>query len=153
MFLLLHVLTCNKMLMNITPEGSLLLAFTSLGHLYATPFAPTHLYKFMIQLSTLFRFVWHLSNAEISSPLGVFTYASYDSLILLDTWISYETPYFYQILYINFVMTLIMTLLPWLEKKGILSYTISQSIWNLVNAAKTIYVTVSLNLGMKEVLE
>lgn len=139
---------------NITPEGSLLLAFTTLTHLYATPFAPTQFYNFIIHLSTFLSFAWHLSNTTSTSLLGVLDHACALSWFLLDIYYSWNTNMFWHIFYANGFIASISWTLPWLEQKGIIPYSVSHSIWNLISAAKAIYVAASLNSfqTMKEVV-
>lgn len=139
---------------NITPEGSLLLALTSLAYLYATPFAPSPLYELMIRLNTVFNFVLHLSKSTQFSHIGIFYHASTASWYILDIYYSWNTNMFYFIAFLNIFMTCVGWTLPWLEQKGILPYSVSHSILHLVSAAKAIYVAASLNSlqYMKEVL-
>jgi hypothetical protein len=140
--------------LKITAEGSLLLAFTSLAYLYATPFAPSQLYELMIRMNTLFNFIFHLSNSSQFSHINVFYHASTASWYLLDAYYSWNTPMFYHIAFLNIFMTSIPWTLPWLEQKRIIPYAVSHSVWHLMSAAKAIYVAASLNSlqYMKEVV-
>jgi hypothetical protein len=142
------------MMNNITPDGCLLLSFTTLTHMYAVPFAPTIFYEAMIRMSTFLNFVWHLSNTPATSVLGVLDHACAYSWFLLDTWMSWNTLYFQRILFANALIASISWSLPWLEKKVGIPYSISHSIWHLLSAAKAIYVAASLNSlqGMHEVI-
>ena len=138
----------------ITAEGSLLLAFTSLTYLYATPFAPSQFYEFMIRLNTLFNFIFHLSNSSQFAHIGIFYNASTASLCLLDAYYSWNTTIFYHITLLNMFMTSVPWIFLCLEQKRIVPYAVSHSIWHLVSAAKAIYVAASLNSlhYMKEVV-
>ncbi len=139
----------------ISPEGSILLAFTALAHLYATPFAPSPLYQVIIRMNTFLRFLWHLSNTPPFSTLGVLHHASTTLWFATDTYLSSQTIYVHQIMFLNLSMEIARWSLPWIEQKGGIPYSVSHSIWHLVSAAKAIYVAVCLNSlqGMHEVIE
>ncbi len=140
---------------NISPEGSLLLSFTTLAHLYATPFAPSPLYEAIIRMSTFLSFLWHLSNTPATSVLGVLDHACAALWFSTDTYLSWNTVYFQRILFVNFLIASISWTLPWLEQKRIVPYSVSHSIWHLLSAAKAIYVAACLKTlhSMQEVIE
>lgn len=139
---------------NITPEGSIILSFSTLAHIYAIPFAPTAFYEAIIRMSTFLSFAWHISNTPATSVLGVLDHACAAVWFITDTYMSWNTIVFQQILFANALIASISWTLPWLEEKGIVPYTVSHSVWHLLSAAKAIYVAASLNSiqGMHEVL-
>ncbi len=135
----------NMMVHRVTPEGSLLLSFTTLAHLYAVPFAPNMFYEVVIRLSTFLSFAWHLSNTPALSPLGVLDHACAALWFLTDCWMAWNGDIFVQILVANGIIAAMSWSLPFLEQKGIVTYAISCSIWHLLSAAKAVYVAASLN--------
>ena len=129
----------------VTAEESLILSLSTLTYLYAIPPSPTVLYEVIIRMTTFFNCIWHLSRQPYFSGLSVLAIGCDTVWFLLDTFLSYNTPFFTHILLINMGMKIVYMIVLILEKEGVIRHVMGHSIWYQLVALKGYYIAASLN--------
>lgn len=129
----------------VTADESLILSLSTLTYLYVIRPAPTVLYEVIIRMITFFNCTWHLSRQPYFSGLSVLAIGCDIVWFFLDTFLSYNTPFFTQILLLNMGMKIVHSIVLILEQEGVVRHVTGHSIWYQLVALKGYYVAASLN--------
>ena len=117
------------------------LIFTTIPHLACCLIAPDGMYRAIVFQSTALSVLWHASNLPGNSYLGILDHAWALLWAVMDLW--YAKTHYAQnsVLIWNYYIILLSKLVHELAEKQYVSYTIGHSIWHIVSAIKSLYIT------------
>jgi hypothetical protein len=91
-------------------------------------------YASVVIYATVFSAAWHLEGSQATTKLFALNHAAAALWFFTDVAYTYNTDYFNHVLELNI---LIATLNPLLSSHY---YTYTHSLWNLLSAAKSVYI-------------
>jgi len=98
----------------------------------------------IIILSSTFSILYHYYE-QSNTVINVFDYFFAVLWVLYDIKLTYKTPAIYKVLFINCAMFIIN-----LKIEYDTNYTVSHSLWHLLNASKCFYISTLLSVNFKD---